>query len=98
MLWGATGVGKSEAVRQLAGELDAELRDIRLCQKQPTDIGKELAVNYIVSGAIRRRDNSVEAELRMTETESGRIVWSEIFDAPNDNQRVAGWIRRFLLG
>ena len=39
MLWGATGVGKSEAVRQLACELDAELRDIRLCQKQPTDIG-----------------------------------------------------------
>ena len=39
MLWGATGVGKSECVRQLADELDAELRDIRLCQKQPTDIG-----------------------------------------------------------
>ena len=32
MLWGATGVGKSESVRQLASELDAELRDIGLCQ------------------------------------------------------------------
>lgn len=39
MLWGATGVGKSECVRQLADELNAELRDIRLCQKMPTDIG-----------------------------------------------------------
>lgn len=38
MLWGATGVGKSEAVRQLAIELNAELRDVRLCQKMPTDI------------------------------------------------------------
>ena len=46
MLWGATGVGKSEAVRQLATELDAELRDIRLCQKQPTDIGGLPALNH----------------------------------------------------
>lgn len=46
MLWGATGVGKSEAVRQLACELDAELRDIRLCQKQPTDIGGLPALDH----------------------------------------------------
>lgn len=46
MLWGATGVGKSEAIRQLAGELDAELRDIRLCQKQPTDIGGLPALDH----------------------------------------------------
>ena len=46
MLWGATGVGKSECVRQLAVELDAELRDIRLCQKQPTDIGGLPALDH----------------------------------------------------
>ncbi len=46
MLWGATGVGKSESVRQLAEELDAELRDIRLCQKQPTDIGGLPALDH----------------------------------------------------
>lgn len=46
MLWGATGVGKSESVRQLACELDAELRDIRLCQKQPTDIGGLPALDH----------------------------------------------------
>lgn len=46
MLWGATGVGKSETVRQLAKELGAELRDIRLCQKQPTDIGGLPALDY----------------------------------------------------
>ena len=46
MLWGATGVGKSESVRQLAAELDAELRDIRLCQKQPTDIGGLPALDH----------------------------------------------------
>lgn len=46
MLWGATGVGKSECVRQLAVELSAELRDIRLCQKQPTDIGGLPALDH----------------------------------------------------
>lgn len=46
MLWGATGVGKSAAVRQLAEELNAELRDIRLCQKQPTDIGGLPALDH----------------------------------------------------
>jgi hypothetical protein len=46
MLWGATGVGKSEAVRQLAAELNAELRDVRLCQKQPTDIGGLPALDH----------------------------------------------------
>ena len=46
MLWGATGVGKSESIRQLAAELNAELRDIRLCQKQPTDIGGLPALDH----------------------------------------------------
>lgn len=46
MLWGATGVGKSECVRQLADELGAELRDVRLCQKQPTDIGGLPALDH----------------------------------------------------
>lgn len=46
MLWGATGVGKSECVRQLADELNAELRDIRLCQKMPTDIGGLPALDH----------------------------------------------------
>lgn len=46
MLWGTTGVGKSASVRQLAKELNAELRDIRLCQKQPTDIGGLPALDH----------------------------------------------------
>ncbi|MGC2236046.1 MAG: AAA family ATPase [Pyrinomonadaceae bacterium] len=46
MLWGATGVGKSAAVHQLSEELDAELRDIRLCQKQPTDIAGLPALDH----------------------------------------------------
>lgn len=46
MLWGATGVGKSECVRQLAEEVGADLRDVRLCQKQPTDIAGLPALDH----------------------------------------------------
>lgn len=46
MLWGATGVGKSECVRGLAQDLNAELRDIRLCQKLPSDIGGLPALHH----------------------------------------------------
>lgn len=46
MLWGATGVGKSECVRQLSDELNTELRDIRLCQKMATDIGGLPALDH----------------------------------------------------
>lgn len=46
MLWGATGVGKSETVRQLSVELNAELRDVRLCQKMPTDIAGLPALDH----------------------------------------------------
>lgn len=46
MLWGATGVGKSECVRQLAQEIGADLRDVRLCQKQPTDIAGLPALDH----------------------------------------------------
>lgn len=52
MLWGATGVGKSECVRQLAAELNAELRDIRLCQKMPTDIGGLPALDHATKQTI----------------------------------------------
>jgi eukaryotic-like serine/threonine-protein kinase len=53
--------------------------------KTPVEVGKELAVDYVVSGSIQRNGESVEAKLEMTETASGRVVWSEIFDEPNSN-------------
>ena len=53
--------------------------------KSPAEAGRELAVDYVVSGTIERRENAVEAKLEMTETSSGRVVWSEIFDEPNND-------------
>ena len=53
--------------------------------KSPVEAGRELAVDYVVSGTIERRENAVEAKLEMTETASGRVVWSEIFDEPSND-------------
>ncbi|MDQ6785742.1 MAG: protein kinase [Acidobacteriota bacterium] len=54
-------------------------------EKSPVDVGRELAVDYIVSGSVERKENNVEARLQMTEVANGRVIWSEIFDEPNNN-------------
>ncbi len=51
--------------------------------KLPLEVGRELAVDYVVSGTLERKENNVEVKLEMIEISSGRIVWSEIFDEPN---------------
>ncbi|MBA4121545.1 MAG: AAA family ATPase [Acidobacteria bacterium] len=83
MLWGATGVGKSESVRQLAGELDAELRDIRLCQKQPTDIGGLPALDH------ETRQTVFYPPAFLASREDGKAVilfFDEISLAPDDTR------------
>ncbi|MBA3633314.1 MAG: AAA family ATPase [Acidobacteria bacterium] len=83
MLWGATGVGKSESVRQLAEELDAELRDIRLCQKQPTDIGGLPALDH------ENKQTVFYPPAFFTPREDGKTVvlfFDEISLAPDDTR------------
>ena len=81
MLWGATGVGKSECVRQLAEEIGAELRDVRLCQKQPTDIAGLPALDHESKQTVFYPP----AFLAPSEDENGVILFfDEISLAPND--------------
>jgi serine/threonine protein kinase/tetratricopeptide (TPR) repeat protein len=53
--------------------------------KSASDVGRELAVDYVVSGSIERVENRVTAKLEMTETATGRSVWTQVFEQPNDN-------------
>jgi serine/threonine protein kinase/tetratricopeptide (TPR) repeat protein len=53
--------------------------------KTNVEVGNELAVDYVVSGSIERVETRVSAKLEMTETSSGRSVWSVTFEEPNDN-------------
>jgi hypothetical protein len=46
MLWGRSGVGKSQLVAQLARQRKAELRDVRLARKTASDIGGLPALDH----------------------------------------------------
>ena len=57
MVWGAPGVGKSTAVRELTQELGIGFIDVRLAQREPVDMRglpvpdeKENSVKWLVSG------------------------------------------------
>ena len=65
MVWGAPGVGKSTAVRELTQELGIGFIDVRLAQREPVDMRglpvpdeKENSVKWLVSGEWPRDLNS----------------------------------------
>jgi adenylate cyclase len=43
-------------------------------------IGRELNVRYILDGSLRRTENQVRINARLTDTETGAAVWSDRFD------------------
>jgi hypothetical protein len=65
MIWGAPGLGKSTAVRELTRELGIGFIDVRLAQREPVDMRglpvpdeKENAVKWLVSGEWPRDPDS----------------------------------------
>ena len=65
MVWGAPGVGKSTAVRELTQELGIGFIDVRLAQREPVDMRglpvpdeKDNSVKWLVSGEWPRDSNS----------------------------------------
>jgi len=86
------GVGTADLVTSKLSQInEINLRSVSAVRrylksdKSPLEAGKELAVDYVVSGTIERRENAVEAKLEMKEVASGRAVWSEIFNEPDSN-------------
>jgi TolB-like protein/Flp pilus assembly protein TadD len=51
----------------------------------PAQIGRELGVQYLVEGAVRRAGNRVRVTAELVEAASGRHVWSETFDRKLDD-------------
>jgi adenylate cyclase len=47
----------------------------------PADIGRLLNARYLLDGSIRRAGNRVRVGVELTEATSGRLVWSETYDA-----------------
>ncbi len=48
----------------------------------PVELGRRLGVRYVVSGSVRRQGAAIRLNLAMTETASGRTVWSDRLDQP----------------
>jgi adenylate cyclase len=48
----------------------------------PVELGRRLGVRYVVSGSVRKQGAALRLNLGMTETASGRTVWSDRVDQP----------------
>ena len=48
-------------------------------------IGKELAVNYIVEGSVRKSNDMVRITARLIDTSNGHNLWAERFDGSLEN-------------
>jgi DNA-binding SARP family transcriptional activator len=46
----------------------------------PEDAGRRLNVDYVASGALRRRDNRITTTVELVEVRTARIVWADSFD------------------
>lgn len=54
-------------------------------------IARELSVHYVLQGAVQRMDERVRVNLALVETDTGRQLWAERFDADRrDIQAVQG--------
>jgi adenylate cyclase len=51
----------------------------------PADIGRQLNARYLLAGSIRRAGNRVRVSVELTEATTGRLVWSETYDAEVDD-------------
>ena len=47
----------------------------------PAEIGRLLSARYLLDGSIRRNSNRVRVSVQLTEAMTGRLVWSETYNA-----------------
>jgi class 3 adenylate cyclase/TolB-like protein/Tfp pilus assembly protein PilF len=48
------------------------------------DVARELAIDYLLKGSLRRRSDQVRITAQLLDASDGRIVWAERYDAPLD--------------
>lgn len=86
------GVGTADLVTNKLSEIkevnlrsSSSVRRYLNTQKSAADVGKELAVDYVVSGTIQRAGSKVLAKLQMISIGDSSVVWSEDFEEPNSS-------------
>ena len=51
----------------------------------PEEAARMLNVDYVASGSVQRRDNSLTVTIELVETRTARIVWAEVFSRELDD-------------
>ena len=65
----------------------------------PAEIGRLLSARYLLDGSIRRSSNRVRVSVQLTEAISGRLVWSETYNAEiSDIFSVQDTIAKSVVG
>jgi transcriptional activator of cad operon len=49
------------------------------------DIARELGVNYILDGSVRKSGSTLRVAARLIKADNGFIIWSETYDKPVDD-------------
>jgi len=71
--------------RSLSLRLPDEARKYSGAARDPQRAGRELHVNTIASGHFLQTGNQLQVTLDLTDVESNRMVWSDVFDVPAGN-------------
>jgi Tol biopolymer transport system component/serine/threonine protein kinase/tetratricopeptide (TPR) repeat protein len=81
------GVGIADELTNKLGELDqitlrtaSALRRYLGTDKSAVEVGRELKVEYVLSGWVERVGNRVQTSLELIDVESGRVLWAEKFN------------------
>ena len=53
-------------------------------EQSPMEIGQELGVRYVVSGAIQRSGHDIRLRIQLTDATTGAAIWSNKYDAKLD--------------
>jgi TolB-like protein len=65
----------------------------------PAEIGRLLGARYLIEGSVRRSGDRVRINVELTEAETGRHLWSEVYDAePKEIFAVQDDIARRVVG
>jgi TolB-like protein/DNA-binding winged helix-turn-helix (wHTH) protein len=47
---------------------------------EPSSVGRELGVRYVVDGSVYRKTEDVQVTVRLSESSTGRVLWSQRFE------------------
>jgi TolB-like protein/Flp pilus assembly protein TadD len=91
-----TALGRFSNLLVIAKSASFRLKDSSVA---PAEIGRLLNARYLLEGSIRRDGNRVRVGVELTDAATGRLVWSETYDAEvNDIFAVQANIARRVVG